>query len=81
MPGSELDGGNAEMRKLQEAAGPPALVCRGLFRGKLGSWRMGSPWHISWLGEPMRQLAAAPPDITLLSWEHGSFLFKNKKYF
>lgn len=55
-----------------------AETCLG---GKLGSWRMGSPWHISWLGEPMRQLAAAPPDIALLSWEHGSFLFKNKKYF
>jgi hypothetical protein len=41
----------------------------------------GSPLHISWLGEPTTQLAAAPPDIALLSWEHGSSLFKNKKYF
>lgn len=59
---SYSDGGN-----LQAAALPEPLSIEDLHLRSKGAGRIGSPWHVRWLGEPARQLTAAHPDIALLS--------------
>lgn len=64
---SLVSGRGARGGRPQGTALPEPLTTEDWLLGRQGVGKMGSPWHMSWLGEPARQPTAAHPDIALLS--------------